>query len=52
MDMKEQSSVTQRIVYEGVSKEGGILKVKITVKMLSDMKESSRFVKVGEAENK
>ena len=37
-DIKEQSSVARRIVYEGVSEEGGILKVDIRKKMLADVK--------------
>lgn len=52
IDMKEQSSVTQRIMYKGVSREGGIQKVDVTVKMLPDMKEFWKFAKAGEAENK
>ena len=36
---KEQSSVAQRIAYEGVSKEDGIRKVNIRKKKLYDMKQ-------------
>ena len=39
-------------MYKGVSREGGIQKVDITVKMLPDMKEFWKFAKAGEAENK
>ena len=36
---------------DGVSKEGGILKVDITVKMLSNVKQFWRFAKAVEAKN-
>ena len=39
-NMKKLSLLAQRIVYEGVSKEGGILKVDIKKKTLFDAKQS------------
>lgn len=42
----------QRIVYKGMSKECGILKVGITKKILSNMKKSWRFAKAAEAGSK
>ena len=49
---KEQSSVTRRIIYKGVSEEGGILNMDIRKKMLVDVKQSWRSAKTSEAENK
>ena len=39
-------------VYEGVSKDGGILKMDIIVKMRSNVKQSRRFAKVAKAGNR
>ena len=50
--MKQQPLVTQRIVYERVSKEDGILKVDMIVKMPSDLKPSWTFVTAVEAETR
>lgn len=44
-NMKKLSLVAQRIVYEEVSKEGGILKVNIRKKILFDVKQSYSFAK-------
>ena len=52
MHMKQQPLVTQRIVYERVSKEDGILKVDMIVKMPSDLKPSWTFVTAVEAETR
>ena len=52
MHMKQQPLVTQRIVYERVSKEDGILKVYMIVKMPSDLKPSWTFVTAVEAETR
>ena len=51
-NIKEQSSVTRRIMYKGVSEEGGILNMDIRKKMLVDVKQSWRSAKTSEAENK
>ena len=50
--MKNQFVVDQRIVYEGVSKEGGIPKMYITEERLTDVKQFWRFSKAFEAERK
>ena len=39
--MKESSVVNQRIVYEGILNEGGILKVKVDSTMLKCVKQST-----------
>ena len=44
--------VARRIVHKRISKEGVILKMDITKKMLPDTKQSWRFAKIAEAENK
>ena len=43
--MKEQCLVAERIAYEEISKEGGILKADIRKKMISSVKQSHRFPK-------
>lgn len=48
---KEFSLVAYKIKYEGVSKEGGILKVDIK-KMFFDVIQSWRFLKAAEAKTK
>ena len=49
---KEQYLVTQKIVYEGVSKEDGILKMDISKKMPSDVKQSCGLIKKAKPETK
>ena len=44
--------VTQKIVYEGVSKEDGILKMDISKKMPSDVKQSCGLIKKAKPETK
>ena len=51
-NMKEYYQLSRRIVYEGVSKEGGILKVNIWNEMLLDVRQSWRFDKAAVSENK
>ena len=50
--MKQQLLVTQRIVYERVSKEDGILKFDMIVKTPSDLKPSWKFAIAVEAETR
>lgn len=50
--MKELSLMTQRMVCEGVSKKGDILKVDITKKALRYLKKSWSLVKEAKAEGK
>ena len=50
--MKQQPLVTQRIVYERVSKEDGILKFDMIVKTPSDLKPSWKFAIAVEAETR
>ena len=49
---REPSSVAQRIIYEGISKEDDNLKMDLRKEILSDVKQSWRFAKAAEAENK
>ena len=51
-NMREQSLVAHRIMFEGVSKEDDMLKVYIRNKQLSNVKQSWSFAKVAETENK
>ena len=51
-NLKEQSLVAQRMVYEGVRKEGGVLKADITPKMLKHFKESWRYAEADAKENR
>ena len=51
-NMKEASVVAQRIAYEGIAKERGLLKVNVTKEMLSIVKNSWRFAKIADDENR
>ena len=51
-NMKEESVVSQRIVYEGVMQEGGPLKVNINGRMLKFVRQASSESKLAGNENK
>ena len=52
LETKEQSLVAQRIVNGEIWKEVGILRMVLRKEILSDVKQSWRFVKAVNAENK
>ena len=44
--------MAQRIVYEGVKKEGGVLQVNISKQMITDVKMAWRYARAAEEVNK
>ena len=50
--MKESSAVNQRIVYEGILNEGGILKVRVDSTMLKNVKQSANDYRLALEKNR
>lgn len=50
-NLNEGSVLAQQVLYEGISKEGGIHKVDINKKMLRSLKNSWRLRKIANDEN-
>ena len=50
--MKENSVVAQKIVYEGIKKESGVLQVNVTKQMITDVKNAWRYAKAAEDANR